>query len=365
MMCSYDMESKKDNISSVTDEIMPKPKKNKPLKMVFVFIGVALVVALLLLVLPLLIEQAARDALIKIPRNATNEMVQDSISKYLDEEYAEKVMRVAKLRGSDFGERYGAYLIEQGMSPLQAEHRLSHGAQEPLTVTLNKFRTLEDLAKKVSTKLDFKPEELIKAVKDSKVLDEYGLTDDQVLALFVEDSYEFYWTASPQAFINKIGANYKKIWNEDRLKKAEDLGLTPAEIMTVASIVDEETNKLDEKDEIGRLYINRLKQGMKLQADPTVKYAVGDFSIRRILNTHLKTDSPYNTYRNQGLPPGPIRTTSLATIDAILNSAPSDYIYMCAKEDFSGRHNFAATYKEHMANARRYQQALNKRGIRK
>lgn len=351
--------------SSGEDIVFKKPRKRKPLKMALIFIGVALVAALLLLCLPLLIEQAARDALIKIPRNATSEMVQDSITKYLDEEYAEKVMRVAKIRGSDFGERYGAYLIEQGMSPLQAEHRLSHGAQEPLTVTVNKYRTLEQLAKKVASKLDFKPEELIKAASDPKVLEEYGLTPEQALALFVEDSYEFYWTASPQALIQKIGANYKKIWNEERVKKAEALGLTPAELMTVASIVDEETNKLDEKDEIGRLYINRLQKGMKLQADPTVKYAVGDFSIRRILNTHLKTDHPYNTYRNQGLPPGPIRTTSLATIDAILNSAPSDDIYMCAKEDFSGRHNFAATYKEHMANAKRYQQALNKRGIRK
>ena len=329
------------------------------------FIITALVIACFLVCLPLLIEKAAHDALIKIPRNATMEMVQDSITKYLDDEYAEKVMRVAKLRGSEFGERYGAYLIEEGMSPIQAEHRLSHGAQQPLTVTINRFRTLEQLAEKVAAKLDFKPEELIKAVKDPEVLAEYGLTPEQALSLFIDDSYEFYWTASPQALIHKIGANYKKIWNEERVKKAQDLGLTPAEVMTIASIVDEETNKVDEKGAIGRLYINRLKSGMKLQADPTVKYAVGDFSIRRILNTHLKTDSPYNTYRNTGLPPGPIRTTTLATIDQILNSAPSDAIYMCAKEDFSGYHNFAATYKEHMANARRYQAALNKRGIKK
>ncbi|MDE5675491.1 MAG: endolytic transglycosylase MltG, partial [Muribaculaceae bacterium] len=152
---------------------------------------------------------------------------------------------------------------------------------------------------------------------------------------------------------------------EERIQKAKDLGLTPAQLMTIASIVDEETNKLDEKDEIGRLYINRYLKGMKLQADPTVKYAVGDFSLRRILNTHLKTSSPYNTYLNTGLPPGPIRTTSVATIDQILNSKPSDAIYMCAKEDFSGYHNFAATYKEHLANAKRYQAALNRRGIKK
>lgn len=333
--------------------------------MAVIFLCVAVIVAFLLLCLPLLIKKAAHDALIKIPRNASNEMVSDSITKYLDDDYAEKVMQVAKLRGSDYGERYGAYLIEQGMSPIQAEHRLSHGAQKPMTVTINKFRTLPAMAKKVAAKLDFTSDELLKTLTDEKLLGEYGLTVDQALSLFVEDSYEFYWTASPEAFIHKIGANYKKIWNEERLKKAENLGLTPAELMTIASIVDEETNKLDEKDEIGRLYINRYKKGMKLQADPTVKYAVGDFSIRRILNNHLKTKSPYNTYLNKGLPPGPIRTTSLATIDQILNSKPSEDIYMCAKEDFSGYHNFAATYQEHLANAKRYQSALNKRGIRR
>lgn len=152
--------------------------------MAAIFLGVALVVACLLVCLPLIIEKAARDALIKIPRNATNEMVQDSITKYLDDEYAEKVMRVAKLRGSEFAERYGAYLIEQGMSPLEAEHRLSHGAQEPLTVTINRFRTLEDLAKKVAAKLDFSAEDLISTLKDEELLANYGLSSDQALSLF-------------------------------------------------------------------------------------------------------------------------------------------------------------------------------------
>lgn len=341
-----------------------RPKK-KTFKIASLFLIIALILAIVLMCLPLLIKKAAHDALIKIPRHATNEMVHDSISKYLDDDYAEKVMRVAKVRGSDFGERYGAYLIEQGMSPLQAEHRLSHGAQQPQTVTINRFRKLEDMANKVAVKFDFTAQDLLDVINDEKLLSQYGLTPSQALSLFVEDSYEFYWTASPQAFIQKIGANYNKIWNEERTAKAKELGLTPTEVMIIASIVDEETNKLDEKDEIGRLYINRYQKGMKLQADPTVKYAVGDFSLRRILNSHLKTSSPYNTYLNKGLPPGPIRTTSLATIDQILNSAPSDDLYMCAKEDFSGRHNFAATYQEHLANAKRYQAALNKRGIKK
>lgn len=332
--------------------------------MVIGFLAVALLAAGLLMCLPLLIEKAAKDALIKIPRGATKEMVQDSISKYLDDGYASKVMRVAKLRGSDYGERHGAYLIEQGMSPLQAEHRLSHGAQEPLTITINHFRGLDQLAKRIAAKLDFTAEELLSLVTDPEYLKQYGLTPDQALALFPEDSYEVYWSASPQGLMSKIGDNFNNIWNEERLEKAKKMGCTPAEIMTICSIVDEETNKVDEKGKIGRLYINRLRKGIKLQADPTVKFALGDFSLRRIRNTHLMVDSPYNTYRNVGLPPGLIRTTSVTTIDQVLNSAPSEDIYMCAKEDFSGYHNFAATYQEHMANARRYQQALNKRGIK-
>ena len=134
--------------------------------------------------------------------------------------------------------------------------------------------------------------------------------------------------------------------------------------MIICSIVDEESNAKSEKGTIGRLYINRLKKGMKLQADPTVRFALNDFTIRRVTRNHLTVDSPYNTYQVEGLPPGPIRTTSVETIDAVLNSQPNDYLYMCAKEDFSGTHNFAADYATHQENARRYQNALNERGIK-
>ena len=188
-----------ENVPPVPGNDIPKPQnKKRSIRIATIFIILSVVVAVILMCLPLLIEKAAKDALIKIPHHATREMVQDSISKYLDDDYAEKVMRVAKLRGSDFGERHGAYLIEQGMSPLQAEHRLSHGAQQPLTVTINHFRTKENLAKKVAAKLDFTSDQLLKTLNDEKLLSEYGLTKEQALSLFLEDSYEFYWTASPR-----------------------------------------------------------------------------------------------------------------------------------------------------------------------
>lgn len=345
-------------------DMKPPRKKRSVVKMAFVFLGVALLVALLLMALPLLISRAANDAIIKIPKGASLQMVEDSIAKYLDQDYATKVMRVAWLKGSDYSARHGAYLIPEGMSPFMAEHRLSKGAQHPVTVTINSMRGMSRLADRVASKLDFSSREFLDAATDPEFLKDFNLTPDQALALFIDDSYEAYWSASPHSLLYKIGRNYNKIWNEERLAKAKELGLSPAEVITICSITDEETNKLAEKGDIGRLYINRYKKGMKLQADPTVKFALGDFSLRRILSSHLKVESPYNTYRNKGLPPGPIRTTSLATIDAVLNSKPHDYLFMCAKEDFSGFHNFASTYSEHMANARRYQQALNRRGIR-
>lgn len=320
--------------------------------------------AILAFMLPLLISGASQDAMIRIPANASPSTVRDSLTRYLGQEYASRVMRVAALRSSDFSKRHGAYLIPAGTSPLRAEHKLSQGAQTPLTITINGFRTLPLLAERISRRLDFPTDSLLSALEDPYTMARYGLSPRQALSLFIDDSYELYWSASPKEVIRKIGVNYSKVWNPRRTEKAALLGLSPAEMMTVCSIVDEETNKTDEKGNIGRLYINRLNIGMPLQADPTVKYATGDFSIRRITGEHLKTDSPYNTYIHRGLPPGPIRTTSTATIDAVLDSRPTDYLYMCAKEDFSGYHNFASTFKEHSANARRYRQALDKRGIK-
>lgn len=348
-------------------EVKKKKKKNiakDGKKRIYWTLGsiAAAVVIVLCVYFCLLSGKAPSSAVVKIPAHASTAQLRDTISKYLGESYARKVTRLTGLRGTDLNSRHGAYLIEAGMSPLAAMRRLTGGAQEPLTVTINGFRLLPVLEDKLAARFDFSKDSISSALADEALISQFGLKPEQALALFLNDSYEFYWDASPEDVIKKIGSHYLEVWTPERRAKAEALGLTPADVMIIASIVDEESNKLDEKGTIGRLYINRMKKGMKLEADPTVRYAGGDFTVKRVRNPR-SIDSPYNTYLHIGLPPGPIRTTSVETLDAILDSQPHDYIFMCAKEDFSGRHNFAATYAEHQVNARRYKRELDRRGI--
>lgn len=324
----------------------------------------AAIVCLIVLV-PLYSAKSTQEALIRIPANASRETVRDTIAKYLGDDFAAKVIKASQLRGSDFSKRHGAYLLTEGISPMRAERKLAAGSQHPLKIVINGFRTRERLAEKIALKLDFSKDSLLKTLNNPEITGRYGVSPEEVLVLFPDATYEVYWNTSPEELLDKTASAYKYIWNEKRRKQATDLGLTPVQMMILCSIVDEESNKADDKGKIGRLYVNRLHKGMRLQADPTVKYAVGDFTIRRVLNEHLKKESPYNTYLVTGLPPGPIRTTGTATIDSVLNSAPNDYIYMCAKDDFSGYHAFASDYNEHLKNARKYQQALNRRGIKK
>lgn len=344
-------------------------KKNKQRKIIrqlnrkSLFLTIAAIVLVAVIACcTLLTGKAETDAEIKIPANASVSMLRDSVAKYLGDSYASKVSRLVSLRGTSLHSRHGAYLIEKGMSPLTAMRRLTSGPQNPQTITINGFRLLPVLEEKLAARFDFSNDSIASVLSDSDLMNEYGLTSEQALALFLNDSYEFYWNASPEEVVKKVGAHYNDVWNPQRVAKAKALGLTPADVMIVASIVDEETNKISEKGTIGRLYINRLNRGMRLEADPTVRYAGGDFTVKRVVSPK-SVDSPYNTYLHAGLPPGPIRTTSVETVDAILDSKPHDYIFMCAKEDFSGYHNFASTFAEHQANARRYKRELDRRGI--
>lgn len=347
----------------VPDPATSRRRRKTILTILFSAIGL-LVVIMLAIFLPYLASTAAEGHIVRIPRDADGKQVRDTLYRYFEHGYADKVMAVMHQQDDTPAVRSGAFEISKGMSAWKAGRLIRSGSQSPVRLTINGFRDFNLLADRVGAKLEISSDEFKRVFSDSTRLAAHGLTPDTRMALTVDDTYEVYWNTTAEALFNKLAKNYDRIWNDTRQAKAKALGLTPAEVMTVCSIVDEETNAKSEKGTIGRLYINRLQKGMKLQADPTVRFALNDFTIRRVTQQHLGVDSPYNTYRNEGLPPGPIRTTSVATIDAVLDSEPNDYLYMCAKEDFSGTHNFAADFATHQANARRYQNALNNKGIK-
>ncbi len=314
--------------------------------------------------LPLLTSRASEHAIIVVADNSDMNQLADSLTQKLGKDYSDATMRAARLMGSAFHLRPGAWEIKSGERAFSAARIIGRGRQYIINLPLNNIRTVDELATHVASRMKMTAPELLSHIADDQNLKPYGLTSANAMALFMADNYELYWATTPKEFIEKMGENYLRFWTDDRVEKAAALGLTPAQTATLASIVDEETNMSDEKGRVGRLYLNRLNKGMRLQADPTVKYAVGDFSIKRVTKSHLATLSPYNTYLNAGLPPGPIRITYPHTIDAILNSTPTDEIYMCARADFSGYHDFTSSYTEHLANARRYQGKLNELQIK-
>ena len=258
----------------------------------------------------------------------------------------------------------GNYAIRPGDSMRDICLRLLSGNQTPVKLVVPSVRTLDRLAGAVSKQLMTDSASIAAILSDTQLIDSLGYTVATFPSLFLPNTYEVYWTMTPEQFITRMVKEHSRYWSTDRRALAKAQGLTPEEVVTLASIVDEETNRNDEKPLVAGLYLNRLHRGILLQADPTVKFAHGKFDLRRILFEHLTIDSPYNTYKYAGLPPGPIRIPSIAAIEAVLNPARHNYIYMCAKEDFSGYHNFASTLAQHNANARRYQQALNQRGIK-
>ncbi len=257
----------------------------------------------------------------------------------------------------------GKYKITPGMSNYNLIKMLGRGTQTPVKLVINKLRTKQDLIHLISANLEANADSINMLLHDSAFLAAYNLDTNTAMCAIMPDTYEFYWNTSARKAFKKIAASYTNYWNEQRKQLAQNKNLTPQKAIIIASIVDEETNKNDEKPNIASVYMNRLKTGMRLQADPTVKFAVGDFTIRRITGAHLQTNSPYNTYMYGGLPPGPICTPSKASIEAVLNAPDTKYIYFCAKEDFSGYHNFASNLADHLKNARLYQEALNAKGI--
>jgi UPF0755 protein len=260
--------------------------------------------------------------------------------------------------------RTGRYAIEPGEGIFSVLRKLKNGHQAPVRLTIPESRTTDRLAGALARKLMMDSLSLSILLKDSTFCAKQGFDTASIVCMFVPDTYEVYWNTSIENLMSRLKKEHDKFWDSSRQAKATAIGLTPNEVCTLASIVDEETSNNPEKPMIARMYLNRLAKGMALQADPTVKFALKDFAIRRIYHNMLNTDSPYNTYRYAGLPPGPIKVASVAGIDAVLNAPNHSYLYMCAKEDFSGTHNFASTYSEHLRNAAKYTKALNERGIK-
>ena len=259
----------------------------------------------------------------------------------------------------------GRYHLKSGMSNRHFINMLASGAQEPVTVSFHNLRLKEEFAGFVSKKIEPDSVSILRLLDSSEFVKQYGFTTDDVYTMFIPNTYQLYWNTSPEKFFKRMYANYESFWTAERKQKAAAINLSPIQVSVLASIVDAEALHDDEMPIIAGLYLNRLKIGMKLESDPTVIFAKNDFTIRRVLNKYLSFDSPYNTYLHTGLPPGPIMMPSVNALNSVLDYKKTDYIYMCAKADFSGNHAFAATHAEHLINAHKFQEALNERNIKK
>jgi len=259
----------------------------------------------------------------------------------------------------------GRYHLQNGMSNRKLINMLASGNQEPVTLAFHNLRLKEQFAGFVAKKIEPDSMAIISLLDSADFVKKYGFTTDDVYTMFMPNSYQVYWNTSPEKFFKRIYANYQKFWTPERKQQASAINLTPVQVSILASIVDAEALHDDEMPAIAGLYLNRLKKGMKLEADPTVIFALNDFTIKRVLNRYLSFNSPYNTYLHTGLPPGPIMMPSVNAVKAVLNYHKSGYIYMCAKEDFSGYHNFATNVADHLVNAHKFQRALNEHNIKK
>ena len=297
-----------------------------------------------------------------IPAGATDAAIRDSLYSTVGSHVGDRAYSIWSHVVENRSKAHGAYRIDAGSTAKDIARRLVRGAETPVSLTFNNVRTLDQLAERVGNRLELSADAFLAAC--DSVLPAAGFKKPEYTAAFLPDTYEFYWTATPQSVVTRLLDYRNKFWTDERRSHAAAIGLSPVKVATLASIVEEETNNRAERPTVARLYLNRLNRGMLLQADPTVKWAVGDFSLRRITGKHLGVDSPYNTYKYKGLPPGPIRMSERATLEAVLSAPKHDYIYMCAKEDFSGTHNFASDFATHQRNASRYQSALNRRNIK-
>ena len=277
---------------------------------------------------------------------------------YIRNEYT--LRKIAELKKYPSSVKSGRYRLKNGMDNNTLINMLRSGNQEPVRFTFNNIRTLEEFSGSIFRQLAIDSADFLNNARNPEYVANWGFTPENFIGMFIPNTYHIFWNTDTDLFIKRMYTEYQKFWNPERLAKAEKVRLSPAEVSTLASIVEEETNVVEEYPVIAGIYINRLHKGWKLEACPTLKYALGDFTIKRILTKHMEIDSPYNTYKYTGLPPGPVRMPSIQVIDAVLNYRHHDYMFFCAKSDFSGRHYFSRTLREHNRHAAEYHRALDR-----
>ena len=252
----------------------------------------------------------------------------------------------------------GKYVIEKGLSIYNIARILKSGRQSPVNLIIIKLRTKEDLAQRLGNNFETDSSTFIDLLNNNDSLIKLGLDTNTVMTAVIPNTYTILWNTSASKIFKKLYTEQQKFWSAERKNKAANLKLSPKEVYTLASIVEEECNKDEDKAKIASVYLNRMRTGMRLSADPTVIFALKDFSIRRVYKKYTQFESPYNTYLNSGLPPGPICTPSIKTIDAVLNAPATNYLYFVAQPNLTGYSNFATTYQEHQAFAKQYQDWL-------
>ncbi|KWW30070.1 MAG: UPF0755 protein [bacterium P3] len=301
---------------------------------------------------------------VNIPHGSTFEAVIDSVERHHAASSIPLFRAIARCISYPEHIKSGSYVVTPDMGVLRLVFKLYRGNQDPVRLTIGNLRTVDRLAASIASQLELSYDTMLCILRSDSICAQYGFTPATIIALFPKNSYEVYWNIPPRQLLHRMQREYGNFWDDRRLSRCSAIHLTPVEVTTLASIVEEETNQDDEKENIASVYLNRLRRGIPLQADPTVKFAAGNFALRRVTTAVLRTESPYNTYLHQGLPPGPICIPGRASIDAVLANRQTDFLYFCAREDFSGHHRFAATLAEHNRNAARYHRALNARGIK-
>lgn len=315
------------------------------------------------LVRPALTLKAGETFTLLIPTGGDFATVTDTLAANGVLADAEAFETASTLTGYRQKVHAGRYVLRADMTFKTLLEKLGAGSQDPARVTFTNVRTLETLAGVVAKYIEPDSATLLAAMRDIRLVEQLHLTEPTLLSLYLPDTYEVWWNVSAEAFIGRMVKEYKLYWTDERQRQAAELDLTPPQVATLASIINEETNKSDEYDKIASLYLNRLRIGMALQACPTLRYALGDYTIQRLGAEDMQVESPYNTYKYPGLPPGPIRIASKKAMEAVLAPAKTEYLYMCAKPDGSGYHDFARTLEQHQRNAAAYHRQLNKLNI--